>query len=391
MNKHDQSEKDQTVNSQPVENTPASADNFVVHTSQEIDALGRATANGKTFNGYQSNAQGGTVTFSLEQLAHSVQLSLDDDERIAGVDVSYLENLVRAQDSDAVIAQLYILSVLAPPAPVSGNFLPKSWIDIDDVIEKIGWDARSTEQRMEMRSRIWEFIKYGARAKIVGQRSIPYVDRKTGETIDTAIFDTAWHLGAPQGPEQRTLGFIPEIPVRIELILSTGLTALITSPLTAQYLPLGEVLGSIPGGKAAGAWARVLGLALASFWRRNPVKSLNGEIKPSRIELLDHYPAKVSPYQEVFQTNKHGRVIEHWVGAMNILKSCGIIAAEGEALRTEQDIRSSLPPRGWQEKWLQEKVSILPGAEMREHIEGRIRALPSPPVKRKMGRPRKSR
>ena len=48
-------------------------------------------------------------------------------------------------------------------------------------------------------------------------------------------------------------------------------------PDTAQFLPLGEVLGAIPGGKPAGAWARVIGLALSNFWRRQPRETIRAK------------------------------------------------------------------------------------------------------------------
>jgi hypothetical protein len=43
-----------------------------------------------------------------------VQLELNEAERMAGLSVNCLEDLARAQDSDAFIAQLYIMSALAP-------------------------------------------------------------------------------------------------------------------------------------------------------------------------------------------------------------------------------------------------------------------------------------
>ena len=359
----------------PAKGEVARADGYVIHTSQEIDVLGRAAASGKSFQNYQTSEQGGTVTYSLETLTHRVQLALTDEEQRVGMDVSYLESLVRAQDSDAFIAQLYIMSALAPPAPLAPRTAATGWLDFDDVIEKVGWSPRSTAERREMHARIWEFIRFGERAIVMGERTIPYVDKKTGEKIDTKVHGAAWRVLTFRAPEQGTLGFAAATPVAAEIVMSPSLTALLTSPLTAQYLPMGETLGAIPGNKASGAWARVIGLALASFWRRHPVKSLNGDYKPTRRELLTHFPPKIAAPLELLESHHCGRAFDYWCDALKFLVDRGILAQHGETQRPAAELRSSFPLRDWQRQWLDERVDLLPGDDMRAHIEGRIKSL----------------
>jgi hypothetical protein len=377
-----------STHSNPADN-PLSADNYVIQTSQEIDALGRATANGRTFNGYECNEQGGTVTFSQTALAHSVRLELSEVERLAGLDINCLESLVRAQDSDAFIAQLYILSVLAPPLPMPANMAPVGWISFDDVIDKIGWYPQTTMQRREMHKRLYEFVTFGARAQIIGQRSKGYRDKSSGKEIDTTIHAAAWSISKIETPEQGSLYPETETPVRVEITLSRELALLIGAPQTAQYLPMGEVLGAIPGNKPSGAWARVIGLALASFWRRQPQAALSGELMPTRRELLTHYPPKVAPVEELLESKDGARAIGYWCDALKHLVESGLLAREGEATRSTVEIRSALPPRAWHRQWLDERVLLLPGTDMRAHIEGRVKALPAPKPRKKMGRPRK--
>jgi hypothetical protein len=377
--------KDNSLSTEPVH-----ADNYNLHTSQEIDALGRATANGKTFNGYLSNEQGGTVTYENGALPHLVRLELSEAERAAGIGLDQLESLVRDQDSDAFIAQLYILSVLVPVGSVAPNMAPTGWISFDDVISKIGWDAHTTSQRREMHKRINEFVRFGERAQIIGKRSRGYKDKSSGQEIDTEIHAAAWRVMEIEKPAQGSLYPEAEVPVRLQIAVSPQLAKLISSPQTAQYLPMGEVLGAIPGGKPAGAWARVIGLALASFWRRQPQAALSGDLRPTRRELLTHFPPKVAPVEELLESVQAVRALNYWHGALRHLVESGLLADTGETLQNPQKVRTRLPPRNWQNQWLDERVLLVPGTDMRAHIEGRVKALPLPKPKNKGGRPRKT-
>ena len=152
-----------------------SSDFICVHTSQEVDAFSRAQSSGKTFVGYIMNAQAGTLTYERPDLHHHIKLSLTEDERAAGLTLGYLENLVRSQDADAVLATQYILSVLAPPPHLPARPYAGGWIDFDDVLKKISWYPQTTKERHEMHARLWEFVKYGERAHINGKAHRPEI------------------------------------------------------------------------------------------------------------------------------------------------------------------------------------------------------------------------
>jgi hypothetical protein len=350
---------------------------YLIHVSQEIDAIMRARCDGKNFAHYIQNDQARAIIYERKELAHRIQFTLTTDEADAGLSLAYLEKLIRAQDADGALAQQYIMRVLAPPSPLPPRAYAGGWIDFDDVIKKIGWEPQTTKERREMHAKIWQFVRYGARAHIIGKRTIPYKDPTTGEEINTEIHGAAWRVGNKEVPDSSLYSAF-DVPVRAEIILSKELTALITHPKTAQYLEMGEALGSIPGGKPSGAWARVIGMALMSFWRRNPRETLGGTLKPTRRELLDHYTAKVKPYDEILESKDPGRVIGYWCGALGILADQEIVTREGEAKRTAKEVRAALPRQGWQEAWLNETIDIWPGVgRMKTSVEGRAKALPT--------------
>jgi hypothetical protein len=347
------------------------ADAFPFHTSQEMDILNRAQCDGKTYAGYFTNEQAGMIAYQRTGTSYSMRLALTEDERAGGLTMDYLENLVRAQDADAVIATAYILGVLAPPAPLPARALASGWIDFNDVIKKIGWNPQTTKARREMHGRLWDFIKYGERAHIVGKRSIKYKDAEHNE-IDTTIHGAAWRVMKTETPDSEPNG----TPISVEIAVSRELTALITHPKTTQYLPMAEILGAIPGGQPSGAWARVIGVALMAFWRINPRATISGTIQPTRRELLDHFTAKVNPYNEVLASNDPRRAIDYWCDALQILADGGFIERTGEAAITAKQMRAALPRQNWQRQWLDQTVNIEPGAEtLKPAIEERTKAL----------------
>ncbi len=372
---------------------PRAADYFI-QTSQEVDALLCSICDAPRGTNWRSNPQAGTRIYERKGSAHAVRLELMEEERDAGMTIEALERLTLAQDADAVFAILYVSRLLAPPSPLPPNLLPSVWVDGDDIISKIGWSPRSRIEREEMRRKIWDYLRFGARACVTGRRNRKYFDRATGSEIDTYIEGPAWVFMKQEIPVQPSLFPEDEIPVRVRLVASEEWAYLTTSPMLAQYLPMGELLGAITPDQPSGAWARVLGLALASFWRRQPRAALDGGIKPTRGELLEHYPPKVSPPLEVLGSKHPRRAIEYWCNALQILVENGFLDAHGETERTVSDIAQALPRYNWHEAWLSEKIDLLPGIMMRPAVEACANALPilrhrdlTAPKKR--GRPRK--
>jgi hypothetical protein len=156
------------------------------------------------------------------------------------------------------------------------------------------------------------------------------------------------------------------------------------------------VLGAIPGRKAGGAWARSIGLAFVHFCRRNPQEAMKGTLTPTREELLSQFPAKETPYTAFLDATQPAsknpnRLLKYWTEALQILVDIGILAGEGEALRTEAWFRESLKGKyRWVEAWLKEAVLLRPGQRLAETLDERARALPAPPATappRRRGRP----
>ena len=241
-----------------------------------------------------------------------------------------------------------------------------------------------------MHERLLQFIIFGERAKVIGTRSGTYIDKHTGEEIPTTIEAAIWRILRSQEPKADSPYAGSRVPVAIELAVTREWAQLLTQPATAQYLPMGEILGAIPGNRPSGAWARVLGLSLASFWRRQPRAALDGSIKPTRRELLERYTPKTGSVAEVLDGPNPRYVISHWCEALQILVKNDFLSAEGEPQISPEQMRAALPRQGWAEQWLNATVELKPGAAFGNTIVQRVAALPPvAPAKKWPGRPRK--
>ena len=374
----------------------AAANDYVVHTSQESAALLMSMCDGKSGRHWESDEQAGTHTYGRQGLPHRIQLKLEDTERGTNpaVGLAALEAMMHSTDADGTFAVLYVSRLLAPPDPLPRNALAYDWIELDDVISKIGWDPRTTVQRQEMRRRVWDYLRFCARANIMGNRTGVYRDPSSGQEITTHIEGPIWRFMKEERPVQASLFAEEEVPLRVQIAVSPEWTKLTTTSSLAQFLPSGELLGSIAPDKPSGAWARVMGLALMSLWRRKPRETLEGALYATRHELLSVYPPKVAPLEEILGGANPRRALDYWHGALAILVEKGVLDKSGEAAVLPSQV--VLPRQGWIQEWCNERVVLTPGPALRDAVEKCARSLPAlaprdlAAPRRKRGRPRKN-
>jgi len=254
-----------------------------------------------------------------------------------------------------------------------------------------------------MRERAWQFLQFAARACVIGERTTPYYDRVTREKIDTRVEAPLWAIGATCRPAQPSLFRSTEVPTHAEVMLSRGWIPMVAGSL-AQFLPMGELLGNISGDQPSGAWARVVGLALANYWRRHPREVARGNLgskAPTRRELLTRYTPKKSLPDDILSSRDPSRAVKYWSSALSELVSIGFLALQGEAARgvALQKLGPAGTPLsgyGWSNAWLDTPVELLPGEKIAPAIEQVAHKLPSAPTPRaltaapqKRGRQRK--
>lgn len=358
---------------------PKPREEYPIQTGQEATAIMRAASDGKSDRHWQTVIGAEARVHQVPGAAHRVQIVLSDGERELGVPLDALQSVTEACDADDIFVLLYISRLLTPTQPLAPNTLAAAVVTLDDVIRAVGWDPETTVQRANMRRRIWKFIKFVSRARIIGQRPYRHRDTMTGEEMDTFIDSPPWVLAGEvrTGEPQLSLFEDDEPPLSVEIAATAMWTRLTALPQTAQFLPLGEALGAIPGGKPAGAWARVIGLVLSNFWRRKPLEAISGSLQPTRRELLETYIPTTGAASDVLDGRNPQRAVEYWAGALRILVECGFLADEGEAALGYDVQRDALPLRFWQAQWLNGVADLRPGPAMFNAVQDRAKALPS--------------
>jgi len=327
---------------------------YSVKTAQEWQAIGEAAANGSAGTYWETDEQARTRSYRRKELNHSVKLSLlPDDTPEMGTD--FLESLTSKMSVTSTFALMYIGDLLVETG--------SAWVDLNDVAKKIGRNPARKEDYAHCRRDVFDYITFGERAVVIGERSIAYIDKPTKRTISTNIHSSLWKITDTQRPDQLSLLNDPiygDTPVAVRLSLSSQWQDLMQHPDTRQFLPFGELLGSIPGKKPSGAYARVMGLMLLNFWRRKSLEALNGTCYQTRRELLMTYQPEVALPQEVLDGKNPGRLIESYYDALSILRDLGIVAATGDAV-PHKDRREGLKEQGWDKQFLAAVPSIHPG------------------------------
>jgi hypothetical protein len=378
----------------------ARALDFFFHTGQEVDALQRAAADGKHLKTWSVNDERGAVIHEPNGCSFRVELLPNDDPAPGDVvTLAMLETLAKGQDADFAFTLLYIARVLAPPAPLDPNRAAIGWLDLDDIAEKIGYrpSKLSLEKRAEVRAKVWEQIKFGSLARVIGQRSSTYKDPTTGREISTVIDSAPWRIMRTEKPKDEATGLpIPgAAPLRVEVVIGKDWEPLLANAHLTQYLPMAGAIGAIPANQTAGEWARCIALTLARLWRINPRELAAGKLQPTRRELLTRYRPKGAQVETFLESPNPKRALEYWRAALGVLADSGFITRHGEAARTEAQMLEKLPKYKWGEAWLDERVDLRPGPEMAAALRERVGALP--PLKpraltvpkRKPGRPKK--
>ena len=336
-------------------------------TGLESDWLIRAACDGGEnykARGYRSDAQRGALIYEQNGASHRVELTREAPENGGeSLEMDALEWLATQQNADFGFTFFYIARLLAPPETLPANRAAVGWIDLDDVAAKIGYDVDGCngQEREELRKQVWQFINFGARALVIGQRK-QYRDRQTGKEIETHVESPPWRVLDVERPVQTAM--FGETPRRVQLLISKEWEPLLTKPQLAQYLPFAEIVGSIPANQTAGAWARVLGKALANFWRRLPHQAtgISPALRPTRRELLTRYTPKKTLPVELLASDKPKRAVKYWRDALAMLVQAGFLSPEGEPSRSVADMLKELPKYKWQEAWLDESVDLRPGA-----------------------------
>lgn len=239
-------------------------------------------------------------------------------------------------------------------------------VRIDDLLRAIGWRPRSVPERAEMRLKVWRWLLTFAAMPVIGRRRGTFPDPLTHTLIDLNSEDALLLVTGRRAPDNTRLE--PTVPpLEVSLIAGPWL-----DPLRGNRRVLtdfGDVrrIAAIPAGRAAGAWAQSIGLALQQRWRERASRAdvrragdegrLTVAFQPfTRRDLLNLF--RCAPYVESLLNIEHpGRAARYWKAAIAELRQAEIVGYYAE-LDTLPRTR-----KGWAEAWLDQPLDIRPTGE----------------------------
>jgi hypothetical protein len=236
-------------------------------------------------------------------------------------------------------------------------------INLDDLIKELGLDPRSRSEREEYRALLWESLQLFAQTLVVGEVKGAYKDRKGNPISHIEKSPVIAITGTEYSSEMRLDG--SETPAAVEYTLGSFYYRHRGNKQFLSYIGDLRQLAGIPFGKAAGQWARSIGLALFQHWREHAheaeIRSVGNDSHsiarfkriPTRRELFQRVKPDPDPF-EILDGTSPKRARSYWDAALRILVD------EKIAVLVEGNATSAGSRQDWQDAWLDEPVDIRP-------------------------------
>jgi len=242
---------------------------------------------------------------------------------------------------------------------------PQTTASIDELIRYIGWYPRSYKERLEMRRKIWRWMLLFDSISIHGRRPDKYQDKLNGKEVEITSMDALIKVVGRRFVKDSFDGQTKETPLEVTWVAGAWLDQWRGDPEILNYFGDLTKIAAIATGKASGAWAQSIGLALHQFWRERAGNNVFDIAKKNqltntkklftRIELLSLF--RCEPWVEsLLKSDKPIRAKHYWQEAIRKLKfEAGIIGYYKE-LDPVPNTR-----KAWGDIWFKEqKLDIRP-------------------------------
>ena len=316
-----------------------------------------------------------------------------------------LRGELQACDLDTVLLLYEMLgTAVAQMGSGEGSYVTLS---LDDLIASLGWDKaarRNGEERNRLRLRIWSWLLVFDSLRVIGQRPGRYRDPGTRQVLDLRSDDALLRImGQRVSDDVRT----PDgRPMPLEVTFAPGPWIERHRGNRQILTEFGNVrmLARIPGGKAAGSWARCIGMTLLQRWREGATRVTEAKISDSeglatsvirwlpfsRRSLLTGLFCAQPDVMEILNGSNPSRALEYWDQAIQLLQMEGFISKYSELKPITHN------RHGWKDEWLDSPLEITPGEEplaaareiMKSSRRGAAKTA-SAKVPKKRGRPPK--
>jgi hypothetical protein len=236
---------------------------------------------------------------------------------------------------------------------------------LDDLMRAIGWQPRSSAERVQKRQRLWRWLLVYDSLAVIGQRPGVYRDPATRKKLELGSVDALIRITGARAPLQPAFDASAP-PADVTFVAGPWLNAWRGNHRILTHFGDIRRLAALPAGKAGGAWAQSIGLALHQRWRERAARA---EVIPvgedrhlttrvgtfTRHDLLNLLRAEPD-FEAVLASDKPHRAKHYWDEAIKLLQGAdvGLIGhyAELEAAPAGR--------KGWQAAWLAQPLDIRP-------------------------------
>lgn len=256
-------------------------------------------------------------------------------------------------------------------------------LSLDDLISSLGWDKaarRSGEERDRLRLKVWNWLLVFDSLRVIGQRPGYYRDPKTKELLELRSDDALIRIMGQRVSSEVRLPDGRALPLEVTFAPGPWIERHRGNRQILSDFGNVRVLARIPSGRAAGAWARCIGMTLLQRWREGAsrvemvkppagaARPHTGEAAPAALPLVKWPPFtrralltglfRAQPdVVEILEGNDPNRAREYWDQAIALLQGEGFISVYREL----KPVPASR--QGWKEQWLDAPLEIMPGEE----------------------------
>lgn len=266
-------------------------------------------------------------------------------------------------------------------------------LSLDDLISSLGWGKAAREgaaERDRLRLKVWNWLLIFDSLRVIGHRPGRYRDPGTKQLLDLRSDDALIRVMGQRVSDEVRLPDGRPLPLEVTFAPGPWIERHRGNRQILSEFGNVRVLARIPSGKAAGAWARCIGMTLLQRWREGAsrVQSVECGVRnegvaetETRMALEDahstlptlHSTLRWPPFSrralltglfraqpdvvEILNGNDPSRAREYWDQAIGFLRAEGFISIYrelGDPIGTRQ---------GWKEAWLDAPLEIVPGEE----------------------------
>ena len=364
-------------------------------TSQEVRSLAVAISDGRALSHWEEVL--GEVALRHVVSGEPFQIKFSPGSSLlTWFNTAIAQETLRAQlqncDLDTVLLLYEVLGATVLQLSKGGSGSVD--IALDDLILALGWDKaarRCAQERNRLRLRVWEWLMVFDSLQVIGKRPGTYKDPGTRRTLDLESQDALLRIMGMRAHSSITAPNGQLLPLEVTIAPGPWIDRHKGNRQILTDFGNVRALARIAPGKAAGTWARCIGMVLLQRWRERAarVMPLPCAEKTSRKATTKRGapPAPASPsffgfphpvmdrnsysftrrsllmglfrtepdVETILEGHDPGRARDYWEQAIDLLQDQDFISRHCELE----------PPnwkrQGWQTDWLDAPLEIVPG------------------------------